>query len=192
MKHDLYARAFHLPDVTYRYLVAEVEARLAPDPFDPWPRHFQHFGPSMAVTADAYRRVGGIPPLPSLEDVAFYDALRGIGARIRHSPAVRVTTSARPDGRTGFGFAVQLRRWSEMGKQHEPFLVESLAAIIERVTAPNRAFAKEAGTGGWPTVPIDIAIGQLRRYLGELRMQQLYSVHAFEEIQPVQLLTAAD
>ena len=48
----------------------------------------------MAVTVGAYRRVGGIPPLPSLEDVALYDALRAVNARIRHSPAVRVVTSA--------------------------------------------------------------------------------------------------
>ncbi len=190
--HDQHARQFHLRDVTYRYLVAEVEARLAPDPFDPLPRHFQHFGPSMAVTAAMYRRVGGIPPLPSLEDVAFYDALRDVGARIRHAPSVRVTTSARPDGRTGFGFAVQLRLWSEMGARDEPLLVESLPAIIDRVAGPHRSWMAVERASGWPRVPIDVAIGELRRYLGELRLTHLTSVHALEEVQPVRLLAAAD
>ena len=32
---------------------------------DPWPRHYQHFGASLAVTADAYRRAGGLPPVPA-------------------------------------------------------------------------------------------------------------------------------
>lgn len=126
---------YHLRDVGYRSLVAELESRLDPVPHDPWPRHFQHFGASMAVTASMYRRAGGLPVRPWLEDVAFYDALVAIDARIRHSPDVRVTTSARAQGRTGFGFAVQLQRWEEMDHTHEPFMVESPLAVEERVLA---------------------------------------------------------
>jgi hypothetical protein len=183
-EHDRHAQLFHLRDVTYRYLVTEFVARLVPDPFDPWPRHFQHFGPSMAVTVETYRRSGGMPPLPSLEDVAFYDALRRIGARIRHSPAVRVVTSARPTGRTDFGFAVQLGRWSQMGARNEPFMVESVPAIIARLTGQPPT--------GEPLAPIETTIGDLRRLLSELRARRVDVVLTLEQIQPVRLVAAAD
>jgi hypothetical protein len=181
-EHDGAARRFHLLDVTYRSLVAELEARLAPDPHDPWPRHFQHFGPSIAVTVATYRRSGGMPPLPSLEDVAFYNALRGIGARIRHSPAVRVVTSARPVGRTGFGFAVQLGMWTEMGARNELFMVESVESIIARLAG--RPDISE------PPVPIEMAIQQLRHVLAGLRSGGV--VYTLEQVEPVRLVTAAD
>ena len=189
--HDRHARAFHLRDVTYRYLVTELEARLDPDPFDSWPRHFQHFGASMAVTVDAYRRAGGIPPLPFLEDVALYDALRRIAARIRHSPAVRVETSARPEGRTGFGFAVQLRQWSDMGERHQPFLVESLPAILARISGRHGLRVAQPASCQ-PLVPIEMAISDLRRYLARLRSESAKSISTLEQVHPVRLLTAAD
>jgi glycosyltransferase involved in cell wall biosynthesis len=177
------ARLFHLRDVTYRALVTELEARLDPDPFDPWPRHFQHFGPSIAVTVDAYRRAGGMPPLPALEDVAFYERLRRSGARIRHSPAVRVVTSARPQGRTGFGFAVQLRLWAEMAARNEPFMVESLPAILARIERRPAPCVSQA--------PIEQVIAELRQYLAPLRAGCCRLV-ALEEIEPVGLAAAAD
>ena len=183
-QHDPYAHLFHLRDVTYRYLVAELEARLAPDPFDPWPRHFQHFGPSMAVTVETYLRSGGMPPLPSLEDVAFYDALRRIGARIRHAPAVRVVTSARPTGRTSFGFAVQLELWSQMGARDEPFMVESVPAVLARLAGQPDI--------GEPLAPIETAIEELRRILSRLRSGRIGTVHALEQVKPVGLVAAAD
>ena len=182
-QRDPHAYRFHLRDVTYRYLVTELEARLAPDPFDPWPRHFQHFGPSMAVTVETYRRAGGMPPLPSLEDVAFYGALRRISARIRHSPAVRVVTSARPTGRTSFGFAVQLGRWSQMGARSEPVMVESVPAIIARLGGQ-----PDTGT---PLAPIETAILELRGVLAGLRSSRPGAVNAFEQVQPVGLVAAA-
>ncbi len=62
---DPHARRSYLRDVRYRRLVDELASRLDPDPADPWPRHHHHTGASLAVTAEAYRRVGGLPPLPS-------------------------------------------------------------------------------------------------------------------------------
>lgn len=52
---DDYARLCHLREVGYRYLVAELETYLDPDPYDCWPRHYQHFGASLAVTAQMVR-----------------------------------------------------------------------------------------------------------------------------------------
>jgi hypothetical protein len=158
----------------------------------------------MAVTVETYRRAGGIPPLPSLEDVALHDALRRIDARIRHSPAVRVVTSARPRGRTEFGFAVQLQRWSSMGRRGEPFLVESPPSIFARIAASREArgtstaLRREAwrqdavsSLDNWPLVPIEVAIGELRLCLAHLRTARSSSVRALEQVQPVGFPTAA-
>ncbi len=132
---DPYARACHLREVGYRFLVAELETHLDPDPFDGLPRHFQHYGASLAVTAEMYAQAGGLPPVRTSEDVALYRALVRVNARFRHSPLVRVTTSARQVGRAQNGLANQLQQWSAMGVQHQPFLVEPAGAIVARLQA---------------------------------------------------------
>jgi hypothetical protein len=128
-----YARTCHLREVGYRFLVAELEAYLDPDPFDRFPRHFQHYGASLAVTAKMYQQAGGLPPVRTSEDVALYRALVRVNARFRHSPLVRVTTSARQVGRAQGGLANQLNIWTTMGHQQQPFLVESAEAIAVRL-----------------------------------------------------------
>lgn len=132
---DCYARLCHLREVGYQYLVAELETYLDPDPYNRWPRHHQHYGASLAVTTQMYGRVGGIPAVRSPEDVAFYQALRRVDARFRHSPEVRVVTSARQVGRAKNGLANQLTEWTVMGRKQQPFLVESPAAIEARLHA---------------------------------------------------------
>ncbi len=129
------ARSCHLRDVGYRYLICQIEAMIDPPPGDPWPRHFQHFGASIAVTAEMYLRAGGLPVLPVLEDVALYDRLMRLDARIRHSPHVQVYTSARCQGRAGWGFAAQLQQWMEMKRLGEPFLVRSAEDIADEFLA---------------------------------------------------------
>lgn len=130
---DAHARLCHLREVGYRSLIAELEDYLDPDPFDRYPRHYQHYGASFAVTADAYQLAGGMPAVRTPEDVAFYEALRRVDARFRHSPLVQVTTSARPIGRVQNGLSNQLSQWSAMGEQQLPFLVESAEAIVDRL-----------------------------------------------------------
>ncbi|OUC16207.1 MAG: hypothetical protein B0A82_02830 [Alkalinema sp. CACIAM 70d] len=130
-----YARACHLREVGYRYLIAELESYLDPDPYDGLPRHYQHYGASLAVTAQMYKAVGGMPPIPISEDVAFYRALLKANARFRHSPHVKVLTSARPRGRAAQGLADQILKWTEMGKTKLPFLVESAGAISTALKA---------------------------------------------------------
>lgn len=132
---DPYARACHLREVGYRFLVAEIEAYLDPDPFDRLPRHFQHYGASLAVTAEMYQQAGGLPAVKTSEDVALYRALVRVNARFRHSPLVRVTTSARSTGRAQGGLANQLSTWIAMGQQQQPFLVEPAGAIVARLQA---------------------------------------------------------
>jgi glycosyltransferase involved in cell wall biosynthesis len=125
------AKTFFLQEVGYRSLVAEMEFYLDPDPYDPLPRHFQHYGASLAVTAEMYAQAGGLPPVRTPEDEAFYQSLLRANARFRHSPLVQVTTSARESGRSPVGLANQLRKWTEMSPDL-PFEVESADAVISR------------------------------------------------------------
>jgi hypothetical protein len=113
----------------YYQLRVELETYLDATPHDYWPRHAQHYGASLAVTAQMYRQSGGMPAVRTPEDVAFYRALLSVGARFRHSPLVQVTTSARQTVRTESGFAAQLNEWAAMAQQNQPFLVESASAI---------------------------------------------------------------
>ena len=135
---DREARRFHLRDAAYLLGLARLEAALDPDPCDPWPRHHQFFGASLAVTAETYCRVGGLPVVPHLEDEALGRALRRLDARVRHSPWVRVWTSARQDGRVGDGLSTTLRVWGEMGRAGVPQIVEQPAAVEARLRARAR------------------------------------------------------
>jgi len=74
----------------------------------PYAEHWQFSGASMAVTACAYAAVGGLPAGPDLEDERLEQALRTHGVTIERSLAVRVTTSARTDGRATRGLARDL------------------------------------------------------------------------------------
>lgn len=126
---DPLTRSYYLRDMGYQYLVAELESRLDMDPHDQWPRHYQHFGASLALTVEMYARVGGLPAVRTPEDVALYRALRRFDARFRHSLQVRVTTSVRRNGRAHLGLAARLSEWETMGYQRQPVLVESPAAL---------------------------------------------------------------
>ncbi|WP_373540576.1 glycosyltransferase family 2 protein [Chamaesiphon sp.] len=125
------ARTFFLQEVGYRFLVAELEYYLDPDPYDPLPRHYQHYGASLAVTAQMYATAGGLPPVRTPEDEAFYQSLLRVNARFRHSLRVQVTTSARATGRSPVGLANQLTKWSEMPGD-AALKVEPAAAVISR------------------------------------------------------------
>ncbi len=115
----------------YHQLAVELESYVDGNAYDCWPRHAQHYGASLAVTAQMYRKAGGMPAVRTPEDVAFYRSLLRVGARFRHSPLVRVSTSARQVERTNGGFAAQLNQWAALNK-HQAFLVESVGAIESR------------------------------------------------------------
>jgi hypothetical protein len=126
---DDYTRICYLRAVGYGYLGVELEAYIDPDPFDQLPRHHQHGGASLAVTAEMYAIAGGMPAVRTPEDVAFYQALVRVGAQFRHSSHVQVFTSMRQKGRTNNGMANQLNQWS---LERKPHLVESAAALETR------------------------------------------------------------
>jgi hypothetical protein len=126
-------------ECAYDALCDEIHARLDPDPHDPLPRHTQASGASIAVTAKAFRAVGGIPAVPFAEDRAFLAALRRGDARIRHSRACHVVVSGRIVGRARGGMADTIRRRLSMP---DPFLDERLEPAIDcarRATLRRRA-----------------------------------------------------
>lgn len=128
------ARRFHLIDEKYRLLSAELESILDQLPHDSFPRHHQHFNGSFAVTTDAYRKAGGVPDVRFLEDAAFYQSLLRVDAKFRHSPLVKVYTSARETGRTEAGLSTQISDWINIGARGEDFRVESADALEQRFT----------------------------------------------------------
>lgn len=151
-------RRRYLDDHSYQRLRSTLEGLIDPDLHDPWPRHHQHAGASLAVTAAAYRRAGGLPPLRNGEDEAFYHAIRRTGGRFRHSLRVRASTSGRLAGRAEFGLAGTLRTW---GESHGAVLVEGAGSLERRFLA--RARGREgAVSSGAPLEPVDVAIRDLR------------------------------
>ncbi len=128
-------RLFYLRDTAYLHGLARLETLLDPAAHDPWPRHHQFFGANMAVTADTYCHVGGLPAVPFLEDEALARTLRRADVRVRHSPDVRVWTSARQDGRAACGLSTTLTTWEEMSRAGQPQIVGSVEAVETRLQA---------------------------------------------------------
>jgi glycosyltransferase involved in cell wall biosynthesis len=114
---DAATRDIQKYDQRYRRLIAWLEDRFDPQAHDPWPRHHQHFGASLAITPHIYRFVGRLPPRRYFEDIAFYQALMQHDVRLRHSNRVRVFTSARLIGRARFGLSSALTDWQLCGKK---------------------------------------------------------------------------
>lgn len=126
------SRLYHLRDVSYRMLVSKLESQIDPAAHDPWPRHFQCFGPSVAVRMSVYEKAGRLPAIPALEDEEFRKALHRIDARVRRSPDVKVYTSSRLCGKVPFGFSTQLQQWAAMQIKGESVFVEALPALMIR------------------------------------------------------------
>ncbi|MEH6719078.1 MAG: glycosyltransferase family 2 protein [Aurantimonas endophytica] len=116
----------------YAGLCDRLTATLDPLPHDPWPRHHDHTGASLAVRADVYDAVGGLPALPQREDLAFVSRVRAAGFRLRHDPDVVVTVSARTFGRARGGMADCLKSWIAAEAAGRPHLVEAPKRVRQR------------------------------------------------------------
>lgn len=97
-------------EVAYGRLLDEIATLVLPDLADPWPRHTEDSGASIAIRASVLRRVGGMPCLHSGEDRALIERLRSIDARVRHDPKISVVVSGRIEGRAQGGMADTMRR----------------------------------------------------------------------------------
>jgi glycosyltransferase involved in cell wall biosynthesis len=110
------------PDWLAAQLALRAQAVCGPVTVDDWTMHHERtraafyraymdgeghrhiHGANFGVSARAYRRAGGFPPLACSEDVALVSLLIASGVRIAWSAAPRVVTSARVDSRARGGF----------------------------------------------------------------------------------------
>jgi glucosyl-3-phosphoglycerate synthase len=93
-----------------RTVLAVERAQGAGAQAQPAAEHHQFSGASLSLTAETYVRCGGLPVRAALEDEALEHELRARGVAIHRSRRVRVSTSARIDGRAPRGLAQDLAR----------------------------------------------------------------------------------
>jgi glucosyl-3-phosphoglycerate synthase len=114
--------------------------------------HHHFAGASLGITAHAYRTVGGLEPLPALEDASFARRLDAHGVPILRAADVRVRTSARRQSRNPRGLAVDLAvsTWLEHRRYDaEEFTLQRMVAAKGRRTVtviiPTRECAATIG-----------------------------------------------
>src|SRR5579863_5050994 len=167
-------------ECAYDKLLDEIHAKLDPDPADPWPRHTEHSGASIAVTLSAYRKAGGLPAVPVGEDRAFIEALRRVDARIRHAPEVRVVVSGRIQGRAAGGMADTIRRRLVSSDETLDERLEPARMAAER--ARMRGYARQLRSAEKPSDrSIDllslrsmVPVGQIKELLGSARFGEAW------------------
>ena len=140
-------------------LLDEITSLLNPDPFDPWPRHQQQSGASIALRSDILLLAGGPPHVAACEDRLLIEKLRLVDARIRHAPGIRVRVSGRMEGRAAGGMAETLAR--RMIKQ-DALTDEKLEPAIDalrRASARARLRAVRQGDAEATPLAADLLIG---------------------------------
>lgn len=125
-------------EVAYGRLLDEIESVILPDSTDPWPRHTEESGASIAITASMFRHVGGVPCVPSGEDRALLRKLRLIDARIRHDPNITVTVSGRIEGRAQGGMADTIRRRIGHQDEYADERIEPALVALQRLRMKQR------------------------------------------------------
>ncbi len=142
--HHLHADNAH--EVAYGQLLDELGSMLLPDAADPWPRHSEESGASLAIPAAMFRKVGGVPDVASGEDRALIARLRSMDMRVRHDPEIAVIVSGRVEGRAPGGMADTIQR--RMVQQDE-FVDERIEPALDalrrlRMQGQLRALRAEA------------------------------------------------
>lgn len=94
---------------TYLEYVAKLQRELYAIDIEGGPDHSHNSGPNMAIRGKVYKKIGGIPPLACLEDIALYNRVLESGLRIKHSHSPISFTSARINSRVRGGFGDELR-----------------------------------------------------------------------------------
>ena len=134
----------HLHDDDAReYCLITLLDRLAwaldPELHDPIPRHTEASGASLAIRADIFRQVGGVPPIRAGEDRALVRAVWMMDGRVRHDPAIQVRVSGRIVGRAEGGMADAIRRRIERQDEFADDQVEPATDAFRRYSLRYRA-----------------------------------------------------
>ena len=127
-----------LAEQKYAQAAIRLVNHLDPLSHDPVPRHRNHAGASIALTVQAFARLGGIPWQPVSEDRALALRAEALDLRIRHATAPQVITSCRLDGRAEGGMATTLRARCS---QEDPFCddwLEAAESLARRYHAKGR------------------------------------------------------
>ena len=145
--------------------VRAVEDSVDPCAWDAAPRHGDHTGASLAITASLYRTAGGVPAIPSGEDRALIENAIAAGGRLGHPITVWTRVSARTTGRAAGGMAEHMRALEDRLARGEPTLVPSLDRWRERA-AWRKAVRNRADTAAHlvaleralPPMPCDMVL----------------------------------
>jgi hypothetical protein len=124
--------------LAYAALTDRLAAAVDPIEHDPWPRHRDHTGASLAERAEVYASVGGMPALARREDLAFVSRVAAAGHTIRHPLDVEVAVSARLVGRAPGGMADCLQEWMREEACGKPLLVEDPQRVLQRLLRRRR------------------------------------------------------
>ncbi len=156
----------------YSALQAEIVACADPEAHNPWPNHIWAWGANLAVTASAYRRVGGLPAQPLAEDRAFVEQLRRHDVPVRHCLDARVWTSARRVGRAEGGLA-------SLVADHAGEDTAACDAVLEPARMAWRRAAwrrrlRRAYAGGAPASAVVLRLGVATRTLAAALDQQTF------------------
>lgn len=176
----------NLDERAYEQALLALSALVDPVDHDPWPNHRMSSGASFAITLQAYRKIGGLPRMPTGEDRALSEALLQHDIPIRHDPEIVVTTSARLHGRARGGAADTLRLRCEHPTMPGDAALEPLPNAIRRYFWRRRlrgwhndgAFPKN---GSWAAA-LDLPFDCLR-WAAEPRFGRLWS--AIEAASPL-------
>jgi hypothetical protein len=155
----------------YAALLDEIAAAIDPDPWDPWPRHDEHSGASIAVTAEAFRRAGGIPRMAMGEDRAFFRNLRRVDARIRHAPEAWVVVSGRTEGRAVGGMADTIRRRMACPDVFLDDRLEPVQTAVLRSRLRRQTRQVHADTEYWAACALARALQLPSRFVREMLTQ---------------------
>jgi hypothetical protein len=163
-------------------LLDEITSLLNPDPFDPWPRHQQQSGASIALRSDILILAGGPPRVAACEDRILVEKLRLVDARIRHAPGIRVQVSGRIEGRAAGGMAETLARRMIRQDALTDEKLEPAIDALRRATAQARLRAVRQGDANATALAADLLIGpeQMRGIL-----QASFHGQAWAEIQRI-------
>lgn len=159
----------------YQQLAAELVARVDREAHDPWPRHNQNCGASAAITVDAYRAIGGLPPKPVGEDRALFEEVRRQDGRVRHSLEVQVVTSARTDGRACGGLADEIRLRTDPDHPCDEALEVATSTL-------RRALWRCEMRQGWLAGKLDAARWARRLAISELEFRHALTRPHFGEL----------
>jgi GT2 family glycosyltransferase len=125
-------------EAMYAALLDEMASLVDPDPADPWPRHQQHSGASIAMTSAILHAAGGAPRVPHGEDRALIERFRLVDAHIRHAPDIEVPVSGRLQGRAKGGMAESLSRRARQPDEETDAALEPAVDAYRRVLARAR------------------------------------------------------